>query len=496
MSAKPFNPDLIKPPAPDGPTGEGPLSVSQLTAMVKRALSRLPPHLAVAGEISNFARSPNGHLYFTLKDDQSAVNCVMWRSSSARLKFQPESGLVVIAFGQIDVYEPRGHYQLYVTRLVPQGRGELELAFRQLCEKLDKLGWFDPARKRPVPRIPRTIGVVTSRAGAALRDILRTLAIRWPIARVLVADARVQGEGSGESVAGAVGLFNRHAAALGGVDVLIVARGGGSLEDLWAFNTEVVARAIRDSTIPVVSGVGHEVDVTIADLIADLRTATPTAAAQAVVPDRSEVQAAVNASAGLLSRMVAARMTDLRRRLTAAARFEVFRRPAAMLRAPRQLLDEVAGRLRWAQREANSIAERKLADLAARLGAHRPRPRLATARQSTQRAAAALHNAVGRFLRNQRRLLEERQRQLAAYDPRGVLRRGYSMTTRKDSGRLVTSADQVRPGDRVVTELADGRVESDVVPGYVPAASAPRDAPRRRRPSDPDQLDLGFGSSV
>ncbi len=534
MTGQPFNPDLIKPPAEEGLFGEGPISVSELTAMVKRALTRLPPRLAVAGELSNFSRAPSGHLYFTLKDPAACVDCVMWRSDAGRLKFAPADGLAVIAFGQIDVYEPRGRYQLYVSRLLPAGRGELELAFRQLCEKLEKLGWFAAARKRAIPRIPRTVGLVTSRVGAAIRDVLRTLALRWPLARVVVADVRVQGEGSADAVAAAIGLMNRQASAVGGVDVLIVARGGGSLEDLWGFNTETVARAILDSKIPVVTGIGHEIDTTIADLVADLRAATPTAAAQAVAPDRQQIGEQLGVAHGRLFRGVRERLRELSGRLAGCARVEPFRRPAALLRGPRQVLDELsarlggrqrellhrrmrrlaelagrldaqhpravlgrrwraveilAGRLRWAQGRANVAAERRLTALGYRLRACGPAVRLPEADRAVERSAADLRSAGRRCLAGRAQALDARGRQLAAFNPRAVLRRGYSMTTLKVAGKLLTRAGQARPGDRLVTELAEGRLESEVT-GDGPAAGPPR---RRKPPADAaEQMNLEF----
>ncbi|MCG3179718.1 MAG: Exodeoxyribonuclease 7 large subunit [Phycisphaerae bacterium] len=514
MSRKPFNPDLIQPPPgddADGP-GEGPVSVAQLNAMVKRALARLPQRLAVAGEISNFTRAASGHLYFTLKDEQAAVRCVMWRSSAARLKFSPDDGLAVIAFGNVDLYEARGEYQLYVGRLTPQGRGELELAFRQLHEKLDKRGWFASERKRPIPFLPATIGVVTSRTGAAFHDILKTLAIRWPGVRVVLADARVQGEGAGESIARAIALLNRHAVAIGGVDVLIVGRGGGSLEDLWAFNTEPVAEAIFRSAIPVVSAVGHEVDTTIADLVADARAATPTAAAQLVVPDRGEIRERLASARSLLARRMSQQLADLRTQLRQCERFEAFRRPAAMLRGPRQLLDETSARLTAAWRETLHAAGARLADLAARLSRHHPRAaligrwrsldaiigRLRWAADKQNRVAERrLTGRVARFDRAGPRVrlpkLADRlaafERQLEAYNPRRVLKRGYSITRRKRDGALLTASAQAPAGEVLTTELADGTVQS-VVAGGPPAPPT-----RRKRDGgdgDADQMNLGF----
>ena len=491
LKRKPFDPSRVKPPVGEelfaAADTDAPISVSALTAMVQRALSKLPPKFAVAGEISNCTRSPNGHIYFTLKDEAACVDCVMWRSDAARLKFDPADGLAVVAVGRIDLYAPRGRYQLYVSRLLPAGRGELELAFRQLYEKLSKLGWFEPDRKRPIPRVPRTIGLVTSRTGAAIRDILRTLSIRWPIARVIVADARVQGEGSAESVAAAIGRVNRHADALGGVDVLIVARGGGSLEDLWSFNTEIVARAILDSRIPVVAGIGHEVDTTIADLVADLRAATPTAAAQAVVPDQREILSQLDSATSLLFDAVRRKLVqssqqldELSARLASSQRdqFTRFARvladlggrlatqhPRARLAHQLRRIESLAGRMRWALGQISGRLDRGLSELAWRL---RQNPPSALAKQAGQRLAVAadrLRQTSDRLTAARSQRLDVLGRQLAAFDPRAVLRRGYSMTTIKATGELLTAADHVHAGDRLVSELATGQVESDVVAG-------------------------------
>jgi len=261
----PFDPARIRRPAPPRDAG-GPtlLSVRQVNELVRGAIAaHLPPTLHVLGEIGDLSRPASGHLYLTLKDPSSELRCVMWRSTAASLKFAPEAGMEVIATGSLEVYTPRGTYQLIVRKLEPRGVGALEVAFRQLKEKLEREGLFDPRRKKPLPRIPERIAVVTSPTGAAIRDILHTLARRFPALEIIVFPVRVQGEGAAEEIAAAIRLLNEHAAALGGLDLAIVGRGGGSLEDLWAFNEEVVARAIAASRIPIVSAVGHEVDVKI-----------------------------------------------------------------------------------------------------------------------------------------------------------------------------------------------------------------------------------------
>ncbi|HKQ97893.1 MAG TPA: exodeoxyribonuclease VII large subunit, partial [Candidatus Polarisedimenticolia bacterium] len=261
------------------------LTVAELNALVGELLRESLPAVWVEGEISNLRRYPSGHTYFTLKDDQAQVSAVLFRGQASWLKFRPEDGLKVIAHGRVGLYEARGGYQIVVERLEPAGLGALQLALEQLKARLAAEGLLDPARKRPLPLLPRRIGIVTSERGAALRDILRVLERRFAQVGVVIAPARVQGDGAAEEIAAAIAALNR----LGGLDALIVARGGGSIEDLWAFNEEIVARAIAASAVPVISAVGHETDVTLADLVADLRAPTPSAAAEMVIVSRREI---------------------------------------------------------------------------------------------------------------------------------------------------------------------------------------------------------------
>ena len=337
------------------------LSVSRVTAMIRGALTNaLPQTLHVVGELSNVSRAATGHIYFTLKDTSSEVRCVMWRSDASRLKIEMKDGLEVVASGRIDVYEPRGSVQLYVTRVQPQGVGALELAFQQLKEKLAKEGLFDRDRKRAIPQMPETIGVITSASGAAIQDILNTIERRYPKVRVITKDVRVQGAEAAREVASAIREFNRLAAAIGGVDVLIVGRGGGSLEDLWAFNEEVVARAIAGSRIPIVSAVGHEVDFSIADFVADVRAATPTAAAELVVPVLSEIVAGIDGVDRRLRRGMRAQVDGMKSRLVTVSRSTWFRDPVAAVRRWHQRVDEMAGRLRYVLHRAVTERRRRI----------------------------------------------------------------------------------------------------------------------------------------
>jgi len=463
------------------------ISVSELTRRIKGAITRaLPGTLHVVGELSNVARPPGGHVYFTLKDASSEVRCVLWRSSAAELRFEMTDGLEVIATGSVDVYEPRGQYQFYVRRLEPRGMGALELAFRQLKEKLGKEGLFDPSRKRSLPRFPRRIAVVTSLSGAAIRDILQAIQRRYPCLHVLVFDVRVQGEGAAEEIADAIRRINHSGEALGGIDAMIVGRGGGSLEDLWAFNEEIVARAIHASRIPIISAVGHEVDFTIADFVADVRAATPTAAAELVAPVLSELLIELETHARRLTLDVARLLQASRGRLAAIERCEWFRDPLARVRHRQQQVDEVAGRLKLA---AASMAARLRAGLHAwevRLFRCRPEAVLARRRERLSSIEHRLRWAQGHLNLLLERRLNETERRLAAASPirlierqavlveqlearlrasghEPILRRGFSITRKARGGRIVRDPKEVRDGDRLETQTAGGIVTSRVV---------------------------------
>lgn len=485
------------------------LSVSRVTAMIRGALLKaIPETLHVVGELSNVSRATAGHIYFTLKDASSELRCVMWRSDASRLKFDLSDGLEVVATGKVDVYEPRGQVQLYVRQLQPRGVGALELAFQQLKEKLAKEGLFDRERKRPIPAFPRTIGVVTSATGAAIRDILHTIERRYPKVRVITKDVRVQGDGAAAEVAAAIREFNRAAPRVGGVDVLIVGRGGGSLEDLWAFNEEVVARAIAASRIPVVSAVGHEVDFTIADFVADVRAVTPTAAAELVVPVLSEIVAGIDGVERRMRRSMRTQAERMRGRLNAIAKSAWFRDPVGAVRRWHQRLDEMSGRLRYVLHRAVTERRRRIGNAEIKLVRSRPvvvleRRRLAVDRLAhrllwcMREGLVAQGRAVGamegrlqsaspvyrvraerarldsierRMRRGMAALLGETARRansvegrLVAASPNQVLKRGFSITRRYRGREVVRTPKGVREGDRIVTETAEGEIHSRVV---------------------------------
>ncbi len=444
------------------PAGGDAMTVSQLTSVIDRAIkSGVPSFVNVRGEVSNFnAHRASGHLYFTLKDPGACVDCVIFKSDAQRLKFKPADGMELLAGGRVGVYAQRGRYQLYVSSLSPIGQGALELAFQQLRAKLQAEGLFAPERKKALPAFPIKIVLVTSRQTAALQDMLKVLR-RFPFLQLSVFHVPVQGEGAGEKIAEALGLLNRQAAkGKRVVDVMLLARGGGSLEDLWAFNEEVVARAIAKSAIPIVTGVGHEVDVSISDLVADYHAHTPTEAAQVIVAQWRNAPDAIDTIVLRSRRALRQSLMDARQRLSAIERHEVFRRPTDRINQIRQLLDDRQRTLTFSVTNRLQNATTRLGRAMARLGEKHPRHRVVLHAQRLDELRTRMTRAMSQL--NERRMarIVTLDTQLRALSPEAVLKRGYSMTTLKKSGKLVRAALQVKTGDRLITRFADGTVES------------------------------------
>lgn len=384
-----------------------PVSVTQLTGYIKLLLDRdeILAQTCVRGELSNYKIHSSGHHYFTLKDEGAVISCVLFRSDAMRLRFRPESGMKVILTGRVSLFPRSGQYQLYVSHMQPDGAGDLAVAFEQLKQKLQAQGLFDAAHKKPLPRYPERVALVTSPTGAAVRDMIRILGRRWPLASVLVCPVRVQGEGAAEEIAAMLELVD----AAGLADVIITGRGGGSLEDLWAFNEEIVARAIYRCKTPVISAVGHEPDVTIADFAADVRAATPSNGAELAVCDRTELRALLEQQARRMEKAQERRLELLRQRLRRLSERPVLRSPEGSLQQKELLLELL--------------------------------------RQRLERAAAAA--------------VEKRQRQFAALSgrldalsPLKVLARGYAVATRQE--QVLHSVAQLSPGEEIRLRLADG----------------------------------------
>ena len=397
------------------------LSVTQLNEYIRNKLDVDPMlgNVAVKGEISNYKVYPSGHHYFTLKDEGGALKCVMFKGNALRLRFRPDNGVKVIAMGKISVYPRDGVYQLYCTAMAMDGIGDLYAAFEQLKKKLASQGLFDPAHKKPIPKYPKTIGIITSSAGAAIHDMLRILRKRYPLAEVLLLPVRVQGVEAPGEIAGAIAYANYHTLA----DLLIVGRGGGSIEDLWAFNDERVAHAIYNSEIPVISAVGHEPDVTISDYVADLRAATPSNAAELAVPDRDALMQNLDS-------MESAMVTALNRQIKAA----------------RQHLNVLSAS-----------------------------PALVSADGYVRQRRKSLELLENRLVSAETRMVEGKKRRyvgavakLDAMSPLKVLTRGYALVKTED-GHLLKSVEQVSSGDRIEVNVYDGKLTASVLDKEVTA---------------------------
>ena len=390
-----------------------PVSVTQLTQYIKLLLDKdeILSQVCVRGELSNYKAHSSGHQYFTLKDEGAVISCVMFRSDAMKMRFRPESGMKVILYGRVSLFPKSGQYQIYVTAMQPDGVGALAVAYEQLKRRLHEEGLFDPAHKQPLPNYPHRVALITSPTGAAVRDMTRILGRRWPMAEVLVCPVRVQGEGAAEEIAQMLDYVDKHQLA----DVIITGRGGGSLEDLWAFNEEIVARAIYRCTIPVISAVGHEPDVTISDYVADVRAATPSNAAEIAVQDEAAIRSSLRQLQLRLEQAEGRKLTQLRQRLDALAQKPVMKRPEAYLQQQELQLEMLRQRLEHA---GTGVVQKNALRF--------------------QRAAAKLD----------------------ALSPLKVLSRGYAMVTREDA--VVRSVTQLEPGDPVAVALSDGTVQCTV----------------------------------
>lgn len=438
-------------------------TVSQINSLIKVALEeKLPPRLIVRGEISDWKHHSSGHCYFSLKDEAGVLPCVMWASSFKKVKFSPEDGMAVLATGHIDVYTVGGKYQLYVDKLDPAGVGALQLAFEQMVSKLRDEGLFEEEHKKPLPSYPMRIGILTSESGAALHDITDSIRSRWPCAKLFLYPVPVQGEGAAGKIAAALNDVNKRNRKLK-LDVLIVGRGGGSLEDLWAFNEEVLARAIFDSEIPVISAIGHEVDTTIADLVADARASTPTKAGVVAVPDMQEVENRLTTMEQNLKNQLSARIKLAQQDLRIILANAVFRNPLSLVRNTEQQVDELATDLVEAIKKLLAEAHYKVSTGYERIVRIEPHRLLGQKTVELSEWQSRANVSIGAIINNCRMQLTAQANRLAALNPKSVLHRGYSITTNKKTGALIRTAKDVRPGDDLITELAEENlIESKV----------------------------------
>lgn len=393
------------------------LTITDLTRQIKDVVEDSFPRVTVLGEISNLSRASSGHVYLTLKDQGAQIRAVIWRSAAARLKFELQDGLEVVATGAVEVYAQRGSYQLIIQQVLPQGVGALELAFRQMQEKLAAEGLFDPQHKRPLPRIPQRIAMITSPTGAAVRDMLQVITRRWPLADIVLLPVAVQGDQAAGQITQAIQTVPR----IAGVDVVIVGRGGGSLEDLWPFNEEIVARAIHACPVPVISAVGHEIDVSIADFVADRRALTPSEAGELAVPSIDEIVGFLESVRGRFSTLLRDRLSVARARLEGLAGRRVLQRPEELIRERALAVDELATSMTRGMEQLLDQAQQQLRNLAGSLD---------------------------------------------ALSPLRVLSRGYSVTC-LSTGQVVSSIQQIEVGETLKTRVPDGVITStatEIVP--------------------------------
>ncbi|MFP4145848.1 MAG: exodeoxyribonuclease VII large subunit [Phycisphaeraceae bacterium] len=507
MGRLPFNPDFVAgpdKPAPRRAAKAKPLRVAQVAGLIRDALaSGLPTKIQVVGEVSNL--SDRHHWFFSLKDGQAAIRCVCFASAARRVRCRVADGLEVVATGRIDFYDAQGHVQLYVDKIEPVGQGALELELRELMEELREAGYFDASRKKPLPLLPRKVAVVTSRSAAALQDVIETARKRWPGCRLLLSDVRVQGEAAAPEIARAIERLSAGHAKLG-IDAILVTRGGGSIEDLWAFNERIVADALQRCPLPVVAAIGHETDTTVAELVADLRCSTPTQAAMNLIPEKEGLDQQLDHYRQRLARDLRQQVRHARSRLDGCAGRSFFRRPGDLVdRARRELEEQQRQLVRALPRRVGPEGQR-LAHLEKRLLAALPQrvargarelssvqARLAVAGSAVLReperrlagATRALEACGPRLVKRHRAKLDAAARHLEAVSPKRVLDRGYSLTRTAD-GRLLRKAADARPGERITTVLAEGEVRS-VVEGGEAAAPAPAKPKRqgRKKKQDP-----------
>ena len=476
--------------------------VSELTTRIRELLEGTLPDISVEGEVSNCRAAQSGHYYFTLKDARAQIRCVCFRDQMRGIKCKPEDGLHITVRGSLSVYDARGEYQIYVTHIDPVGLGALQLAFEQLKKRLLEEGLFAPARKKPLPVLPRCIGVVTSPTGAAIRDILRVLQRRFPNAQVSLFPVKVQGAGSAVEIVQALRYFNR----VKTIDVLILARGGGSLEDLWTFNEETVARAISESVIPIITGIGHETDFTIADFVSDLRAPTPSAAAEIVVRSRDEFERHIAEHARRIAQQMRFHLSQWKHHVRDLQTHRGFRRLDFLLRGRRQLLDEYSNSLTIGLRLRLAMARQRVTEANAHIASFDLRGRAAVLRRHIDLQRGNLRTALDRVVTRKHRALNLAQMRFAALDlrarvaahrhrlqqsdtelrlkferlvkskrkqfdavdtqrierdPLRILDRGYSITY-DSSGKVLRSTDQVVPGDNISVRLARGELAATV----------------------------------
>lgn len=439
---------------PQKPSERRYLSITELNRKVKRLLEEQGSNLMISGEISNFVAAASGHWYFTLKDEQAQVKCTMWRGRNQTLKVRPENGMQVNVRAKMTMYEARGDYQLNIDFLEPAGAGNLQAQFDQLKEKLAHAGLFDASKKRPIPQQPRRVGIITSPSGAAIRDVITVMRRRFPLTEIIIYPCQVQGRQAHVGIIEAINTANQR----NEVDVLLLTRGGGSLEDLWCFNEEALAYAIAASQLPTIAAVGHEIDFSIADFVADLRAPTPSAAAELLTPDAAQLRQKLDDLQFALSKNV---KTYLNLKAHQLERFQLkLIHPQSALAQHQSQLQSLGQRLAQASKETVQDLQSQLHRLQLQLSQRHPQNRIETALQKNDALKQRLIFALNTQLNRRQALLAARADRLNTVSPLATLSRGYSVTLKSD--QLIQSESQVKPGDIIITRVADGEIESQV----------------------------------
>lgn len=460
-------------------------TITQVNSLIKSALEDvLPGRLTVSAEISGWKRHSSGHCYFTLKDDSSQIPCVMWSSNFAKIKFEPENGMSVLARGYIDIYPPQGKLQFYVEKLEPAGIGSLQLAFEKMVTKLHSEGLFDQEHKKPLPKYPARIGILTSDSGAAIGDISDSIYNRWPAVELFLFAVPVQGETAAKEIAKVLNLVNKTNKE-NKLDLLIVGRGGGSMEDLWPFNEEVLARAIFSSDIPVISAVGHEYDTTIADLVADARASTPTKAGVIAVPDKNEILADISQYSSRLINLMESKFQLAKQRLSTNLASNIFRNPVSLVDISRQKLDNIEALLVAKMSRNIDLKRTHLTEAYGKISLLEPTTQLKNKHILLNNLQKSLSFASKRVINEQKNRLnllysrleksvtdrvsslssvvDAKYNQLRVINPKAVIKRGYSISILENSGKLVKSAKDLNKGDIMVTEFSDNSKAKSVV---------------------------------
>ncbi|MCI0415920.1 exodeoxyribonuclease VII large subunit [bacterium] len=432
-------------------------SVSELNAEMKLFVEATYPMVWVEGEVSNFTQPSSGHFYFNLKDSKSLLKAVMWKSSHRFLKWQPKNGMKVMVHGRLTVYEPQGCYQIDIVQIVPHGKGDLYAAFEQLKEKLKTEGLFESSRKRPIPMFPKKIGIITSRTGAAIRDILNILNRRFANLHILIFPATVQGEEAAPSIIEGLRALNLSKT----IEVIILARGGGSIEDLWPFNEELVARAIAASRIPVISAVGHETDTTISDFVADLRAPTPSAAAELVIGKKSEFAESLQNLSKRMNACLQSRLLYLRNRANVASQHRALAGFPQKIRTQQQMVDDFEGRLRSGLTRYHQIQARRFLSCQQKMSPAQLMHLIQLKRSRLIELFNKMQNGVQRRIHTVHRAIERYDGKLDSLSPLAVLERGYSISSTPE-GAILKDAVQTAPGKEIRIRLHRGRLKCEV----------------------------------